>query len=68
MGSEGGYSPTEVEKFQALGLQPVTLGEQVLRVETACIALLAVLKYEFGHMTANVGEAHEFQSSVRGSR
>jgi 16S rRNA (uracil1498-N3)-methyltransferase len=56
VGSEGGFSPTEVELFQTKGLQPVTLGEQVLRVETACIALLAVLKYEFGHMTAHVGE------------
>ncbi|MEZ0391279.1 MAG: 16S rRNA (uracil(1498)-N(3))-methyltransferase [Pseudobdellovibrionaceae bacterium] len=52
VGSEGGFSSTEVESFQAMGLQPITLGEQVLRVETACIALLAVLKYEFGHMTA----------------
>jgi 16S rRNA (uracil1498-N3)-methyltransferase len=53
VGSEGGFSPTEVQSFQAQGLQPVTIGEQVLRVETACIALLAVLKYEFGQMTAN---------------
>lgn len=60
VGSEGGFSTTEVESFRAIGLQPVTLGEQVLRVETACIALLAVLKYEFGHMTANLGEgSHE---------
>jgi 16S rRNA (uracil1498-N3)-methyltransferase len=60
VGSEGGFSTTEVETFRSIGLQPVTLGEQVLRVETACIALLAVLKYEFGHMTANLGEAsHE---------
>ncbi len=56
VGSEGGFSPTEVELFQAKALRPVTLGEQVLRVETACIALLAVLKYEFGHMTAMAGE------------
>jgi 16S rRNA (uracil1498-N3)-methyltransferase len=60
VGSEGGFSATEVESFQSMGLQPVTLGEQVLRVETACIALLAVLKYEFGHMTAYLGEeSHE---------
>ncbi len=70
VGSEGGFSPTEVQSFQAQGLQPVTIGDQVLRVETACIALLAVLKYEFGHMTANSGEnAHEaVQSSSSGSR
>jgi 16S rRNA (uracil1498-N3)-methyltransferase len=50
VGSEGGFSPTEVELFKKHGLQPVTLGDQVLRVETACIALLAVLKYELGQM------------------
>jgi 16S rRNA (uracil1498-N3)-methyltransferase len=60
VGSEGGFSSTEVQTFQQQGLKPVTLGDQVLRVETACIALLAVLKYEFGHMTANLGEeSHE---------
>lgn len=56
VGSEGGFSQTEVELFQSKGLGSVTLGDQVLRVETACIALLAVLKYEFGHMAAHVGE------------
>lgn len=54
VGSEGGFSPTEVQLFKDWGLEPVTLGDQVLRVETACIALLAVLKYEFGHMSAKV--------------
>jgi len=47
VGSEGGFSPAEVHEFQRLTMEPVTLGEQVLRVETACITLLAVLKYEF---------------------
>ncbi len=47
VGSEGGFSTQEVSKFQALRMEPVTLGEQVLRVETACITLSAILKYEF---------------------
>lgn len=51
IGSEGGFSEAEVDLFSSWGLQPVTLGEQVLRVETACIALTAILKYEFGHMS-----------------
>lgn len=49
VGPEGGFSPSEVEWIQSWGLQPVTLGEQVLRVETACIALVSALKYESGH-------------------
>jgi 16S rRNA (uracil1498-N3)-methyltransferase len=47
VGSEGGFSAEEAKQFQELGMEPVTLGEQVLRVETACITLSAVLKYEF---------------------
>ncbi|MES2856814.1 MAG: 16S rRNA (uracil(1498)-N(3))-methyltransferase, partial [Bdellovibrionota bacterium] len=45
VGSEGGFSDKEVELFQSVGLSTVTLGPQVLRVETACVALTSVLKY-----------------------
>jgi 16S rRNA (uracil1498-N3)-methyltransferase len=50
VGSEGGFSDKEVTEMQQLGLDPVTLGSQVLRVETACMTLVSVLKYEFGLM------------------
>jgi len=43
IGPEGGWIPYEVEKFIAAGLQPVQLGERILRVETAVSALLARL-------------------------
>lgn len=45
VGSEGGFSSKEVELFQRHGLSPVTLGEQILRVETACVALISIIKY-----------------------
>ncbi len=48
VGSEGGFSLEEVELFAKEGLNPTSLGEQILRVETACLALLSVIKYEFG--------------------
>lgn len=48
VGSEGGFSEAEVVEMRKLGLDPVTLGAQVLRVETACMTLVSVLKYEFG--------------------
>jgi 16S rRNA (uracil1498-N3)-methyltransferase len=47
VGSEGGFSPKEVELFQRFGLQAMTMGTQILRVETACVALVSVIKYEF---------------------
>lgn len=50
VGSEGGFSQAEVEKMRQLALYPVTLGPQVLRVETACMALVSVLKYDFDLM------------------
>ncbi len=50
VGSEGGFSKDEVDAFKARGLAAVTLGEQVLRVETACLALISVIKYEYDLM------------------
>lgn len=49
VGSEGGFSHQEKDIFQTKNLLPLTLGNQVLRVETACVAALSVLKYECGH-------------------
>ncbi len=46
VGSEGGFSDREVEIFQGLESPPLSLGDQVLRVETACVALLSSIKYE----------------------
>lgn len=46
IGSEGGFSEREVEIFKQKELDPVTLGSQILRVETACLALLSIIKYE----------------------
>lgn len=46
VGSEGGFSQREVEAFQTINLFPVSLGQQVLRVETACVTLLSIIKYE----------------------
>ncbi|MEH6565774.1 MAG: 16S rRNA (uracil(1498)-N(3))-methyltransferase [Halopseudomonas sp.] len=43
IGPEGGWIPYEVEKMVAAGMQPVQLGERILRVETAVTALLARL-------------------------
>ncbi len=48
VGSEGGFSPREVELFRQHGLPPVSMGSQILRVETACVALVSIIKYEAG--------------------
>lgn len=43
IGPEGGWIPYEIEKLTAAGLQPVQLGDRILRVETAVSALLSRL-------------------------
>lgn len=48
VGSEGGFSTQEVKWLHQHAHHPVHFGTQILRVETACTALLSILKYEAG--------------------
>ena len=50
VGGEGGFSREEAAAFERVGFPSATLGRQVLRVETACVALVSVLKYELDLM------------------
>ncbi|MBB6523508.1 16S rRNA (uracil(1498)-N(3))-methyltransferase [Pseudoteredinibacter isoporae] len=43
IGPEGGFTEYEVEKLQDAGMQPLSLGPRILRVETAVPVLLAKL-------------------------
>lgn len=43
IGPEGGWIPYEVDKLIEAGMQPVQLGERILRVETAVTALVSRL-------------------------
>jgi len=46
VGPEGGLAPLEEEKLISLGFVPVTLGSNIMRVETVPIFMLSVLNYE----------------------
>ncbi len=46
IGPEGDFTDQEIERLQAAGFQPVTLGPIVLRTETAAIYCLSVLAHE----------------------
>jgi len=50
IGSEGGFSPEEVEQATAARVKPVSLGKRILRCETAPIAALAALMFSLGEM------------------
>jgi 16S rRNA (uracil1498-N3)-methyltransferase len=45
IGPEGGFDPLEVRHFARHGFQPITLGNRILRTETAAIAITAILQY-----------------------
>lgn len=48
IGPEGGFSAEEIALARRAGFLSVSLGRRVLRVETASLALLAILQYEIG--------------------
>jgi 16S rRNA (uracil1498-N3)-methyltransferase len=46
VGPEGDFTPAETEAIRLHGALPITLGQLVLRTETAAIYCLSVLNYE----------------------
>lgn len=49
-GPEGGFSETEVQQAISCGWQPASLGERILRAETATIAAVAISQHLLGAM------------------
>jgi 16S rRNA (uracil1498-N3)-methyltransferase len=47
IGPEGDFTLDELQAIQNSGAQPISLGNLVLRVETAAIYCLSILNYEF---------------------
>ena len=47
IGPEGGLMAEEVTLAQRYGVQVVTLGQRILRAETAALATIANVMYEF---------------------
>lgn len=52
IGPEGGFSLKEVELARSRGFLTISLGSQILRVETAAIAALSICQYESGGFSA----------------
>lgn len=46
IGPEGGFTDTEVERLAAAGVRKVSLGQNILRIETAAVSLLARLRLD----------------------
>jgi len=48
VGPEGGFSKDEIIKTKESGFLSVTLGRQILKVETAAAAIISIIQYEKG--------------------
>jgi 16S rRNA (uracil1498-N3)-methyltransferase len=56
VGPEGGLSRDEVEQAKNAGFVSVSLGRQILKVETAAAAILSIIQYEKGIFSRRAGE------------
>lgn len=50
IGPEGGFSPEEAKLCQEMGAHPVSLGNRILRTETASLAALTMVLYAHGEL------------------
>jgi len=50
IGPEGGFAESEIEFLKSLGVKTVTLGNRILRTETAGQAVLSAVMYEYDQM------------------
>jgi 16S rRNA (uracil1498-N3)-methyltransferase len=48
VGPEGGFSREEVSRAKEAGFVSVSLGKQILKVETAAMAIISIIQYEKG--------------------
>lgn len=46
IGPEGGIDESEIEQFKDAGANIITLGKRILRTETVCLAMVAIINYE----------------------
>jgi 16S rRNA (uracil1498-N3)-methyltransferase len=59
VGPEGGFLKEEVDQAREAGFQSVSIGRQILRVETAVLAILSIIQYEKGSLGGSLGSGPE---------
>ena len=53
VGPEGGFTREEIWTARGAGFTSISLGQRVLRAETAAITTVAIVQYEWGDLTLN---------------
>jgi 16S rRNA (uracil1498-N3)-methyltransferase len=53
IGPEGGFSEVEIKKAVSLGYQSVSLGQRILKAETAALSVCTLMQYIYGDMGGN---------------
>jgi 16S rRNA (uracil1498-N3)-methyltransferase len=51
VGPEGGFDPAEIDQLKIAGAEIVTLGNRIMRTETAGMAAVACIQYEIGDLS-----------------
>ncbi|MGH9774523.1 MAG: RsmE family RNA methyltransferase [Candidatus Acidiferrales bacterium] len=67
IGPEGGWTDEEIAAAIAAGFREVSLGENILRTETAVIAALAIVQYELGAKSGSEAPDKPHGATARGA-
>lgn len=54
IGPEGGFEPSEIEELKHKGAYIITLGNRILRTETAGFTTTSLIQYEFGDLGGEI--------------
>ena len=50
VGPEGGFTSNEINRAREAGFQIISLGNRILRAETAAVSLISIIQYEWGDL------------------
>lgn len=55
VGPEGGFTPNEINLAREAGFHIISLGNRILRAETAAVSLISIIQYEWGDLNLSHG-------------
>jgi len=56
VGPEGGFIPDEIDAARKSGFQTVSLGNRIIRADTAALSLLSIIQHEWGDLNLGHGQ------------